>query len=242
LKPIRRTPSSDDYSVKCRGLFRNEAQPYRAVGIDDGPSTRNGVLDSHNNRASIIAVWFDRLKFDEVLIGVAQVDGLDSTDVILRLLKGKRTAVLFLSGASFAGFNIVDARRLHKTLHIPIIIISREKPDNASVKRALRKHFPDWKTRWELIRRLGRIHAFAPRPSEQPLHFESIGISPAQARRIILAYCVTSRVPEPVRVAGIMAKGLALTGRELPARRQQVGNAELQRLKVHYGEQTRRRN
>jgi endonuclease V-like protein UPF0215 family len=242
LKPIRRTPSSDDYSVKCRGLFRNERQPHRAVGIDDGPSTRNGILNSHDSRASIVAVWFDRLEFDEARIGVAQVDGLDSTNVILRLLRGKRTTVVFLSGASFAGFNIVDAQRLHKTLHIPIIIISREKPDNASVKRALSKHFTDWKTRWELIRRLGRIHSFAPRPWEQPLHFESIGVSTAHARRIIRVHCVTSRVPEPVRVAGIMAKGLALSGRELLARRQEVGNAKLQRLKVHHGKQAGRRH
>jgi endonuclease V-like protein UPF0215 family len=175
-------------------------------------------------------------------MGVVQVDGLDSTDVILRLVKGTGAAVIFLSGASFAGFNIVDAQRLHNTLHIPIIVISREEPDNASVKRALKKHFRDWKIRWELIGKLGRIHAFAPMPSEQPLHFESVGISAAQARRIIRAYCVTSRVPEPIRVAGIMAKGLALVGRELPISRQEVGDAELQRLKVHYGEQTRRRH
>jgi endonuclease V-like protein UPF0215 family len=212
------------------------------VGIDDGPSTRNGILNSHDNCASIIAVWFDRLEFDEVQIGVARVDRLDSTDVILQLLRGRQAAVVFLSGASFAGFNIVDAQRLHKTLRTPIIIVSREKPDNASVKRALKKHFPDWKNRSELIRRLGRIHSFAPRPSDQPLHFECIGISTAQARRVIRVYCVTSRVPEPVRVAGIMAKGLALSGHELPAGRQEVGNAKLQRLKVHYGKQPRGRH
>jgi endonuclease V-like protein UPF0215 family len=190
----------------------------------------------------MVAVWFERLEFNNARIGVVKVDGLDSTDVILRLLRETRTTVALLSGASFAGFNIVDAQRLHNTLHIPIIIISREKPNNASVKRALKKHFTDWKTRWELIRKLGRIHAFAPKPSEQPLHFEAVGITAAQARRIIRAYCVTSRVPEPIRVAGIMAKGLALAGRELPARRQEIGNAELQRLKVHHGQQAGRRH
>ena len=190
----------------------------------------------------MVAVWFNRLEIDDARIGVVQVDALDSTDIILRLLKGTRTSVVFLSGASFAGFNIVDAQRLHNTLHIPIIIISREKPDNASVKHALKKHFTDWRTRWELIGKLGRIHAFAPKPSEQPLHFESIGITAAQAKRIIRAYCVTSRVPEPIRVAGIMAKGLALAGRELPAGRQEVGNAELQRLKIHHRKQARRRH
>jgi endonuclease V-like protein UPF0215 family len=228
--------------VKYQGLFKNTWQRPRAVGIDDGPSTRNGIVKSQNNRASLIAVWFDRLRLDRIRIGIVRVDQLDSTDVILRLLKGTRTDVIFLSGASFAGFNIVDSKRLHDTVHIPIIIISREEPDNASVKRALKKHFTDWRTRWNLIRRLGKIHAFAPKPSEPPLHFECVGIPVAQARRIIQAYCVTSRVPEPIRVAGITAKGLALAGSELPTCRHEVGNAELQRLKIYHREQTGRRS
>jgi len=209
-------------------------QPLRAVGIDDGPSKRDGTVKSCAIHASLVAVWFDRLRFDSMRIGVLEVDGLDSTDVILRLLKGKRADLIFLSGMSFAGFNIVDSRRLHNMLHIPIIIISREKPDNASVKRALKKHFTDWNKRWELVRNLGRIHVFAPKPSEQPLHFEVVGIPVAYARKIIRAYCATSRVPEPIRVVGIVARGLALAGRELPTCRHEVGDAEPQRLKVHY--------
>lgn len=151
-------------------------------------------------------------------VGVLQVDALDATDVVLRLLSRTRTDVVFLSGVSFAGFNIVDCECLHNTLHIPVVVISRERPNNASVKRALKKHFPDWKTRWSYVRELGTIHRFAPKAAEQPLYFEALGISAADARRMIRAYCVTSRVPEPIRVAGIMAKGLAITGSELVAR------------------------
>lgn len=163
-------------------------------------------------------------------IGVAQVDGLDSTDTIVGLLSARSANIIFLSGASFAGFNVIDSRRLYNMLRIPIIIISREKPDNASVKRALRKHFTDWNKRWELVRDLGRIHSFAPRLPDQPLHFEAVGIPADLAKRMIQAYCTTSRVPEPIRVAGIVAKGLALGGRELAALRHEVSNAELQRL------------
>ena len=159
----------------------------------------------------MVAVWFSGLAVDNIRVGVLKVDALDSTDVILHLISGTRTDLVFLSGASFAGFNIVDSRRLHKTVGGPVIVVSREKPDNASVKRALKKHFPDWNIRWELIHGLGRIHKFAPSASEQPLHFEAVGISAPAAKKIIRAYSVTSRVPEPIRVAGIVAKGLALT-------------------------------
>lgn len=170
---------------------------------------------AHHPQASLVAVWFDGLRIGNIRMGALMVDALDVTDVILRLVSKTPTDIVFLSGASFAGFNIVDSRRLHAALHVPIIVVSREKPNNASVRRALKKHFADWKTRWALVRALGRIHAFAPKASEEPLYFEAIGVSVAKARRIIRAYCVTSRVPEPIRVAGIVAKGLALAGNEL---------------------------
>ena len=192
--------------------------------MDDGPSTRDEGAQSTPSRASLAAVWFDGLRVDKIRLDAVQVDALDVTDVILHLLSKTRTHVVFLSGVSFAGFNIVDSKRLHSVLDVPIIVISREKPDNASVKRALRKHFEDWKRRWRLVRGLGRIYAFAPKPSDQPLHFEAVGVSPAKARRIIRAYCVTSRVPEPIRVAGIVAKGLAIVGNELSGCRHEVRN------------------
>lgn len=165
------------------------------------------------------------------------VDGLDSTDVILRLVSKKPAEILFLSGASFAGFNIVNCRRLHKALHAPVIVVSREKPNNASVRSALRKHFPDWKTRWGLIRQLGRIHAFAPKASDQPLYFEAVGISAVNAKTVMRAYCATSRVPEPVRVAGIVAKGLALAGEDLRSHGHEIDDAQLEALEVHQRKQ-----
>lgn len=185
--------------------------------MDDGPSTREQKVPPHHRRASLIAVWFNGLTIDNVRLSALHVDALDVTDVILQLVSRTRTDVIFLSGASFAGFNIVDSRRLYTSLRIPIIIVSREKPDNASVKRALKKHFADWKKRWALVRGLGKIHAFAPKASDQPLYFEAVGVSAAKARMIIRAYCVTSRVPEPIRVAGIVAKGLAVSGNDLAA-------------------------
>jgi endonuclease V-like protein UPF0215 family len=150
-----------------------------------------------------------------VRIATVHVDGLDSTDTILRLMSRRRPDIIFLSGASFAGFNVVDCRGIYSILHIPIIAVSREKPNNASVRLALRKHFRDWKTRWRLVRDLGRIHPFASRVSEQPLYFEAVGISQKNAKTVICSFCTTSRVPEPIRVAGIVAKGLALVGKDL---------------------------
>jgi hypothetical protein len=216
-----------------RSLFRRSHQAPRAVGLDDGPSTKDQIVSSDHAQASLVAVWFKGLAIDRVRVSAVRVDGLDVTDAIVRLASQTRTDIVFLSGASFAGFNIADSRRLHSTLRAPIIIVSREKPNNASVRRALKKHFADWKTRWALMQQLGRIYWFAPKTSQQPLYFEAVGISAAKARMIMRAYSVTSRVPEPIRVAGIVAKGLALAGNELRGGRHEISDAESKRLKVH---------
>jgi len=147
------------------------------------------------------------------------VDGLDVTDTILNIVKRSRVEVIFLSGASFAGFNIIDSRKLHRTLGIPAIVVSRDKPDNAAVRCALRKHFADWKTRWRLVRELGRIHTYAPMLSEEPLYFETVGLPAGAAKKIIRGYCGTSRIPEPIRVAGLLGRGFAPSGDELHSSR-----------------------
>lgn len=198
-----------------RQLCENLDRTLRAVGLDDGPLTRDGTAHSRGSKASLLAVWFTGLRVDQVRLDVLEVDGLNVTDVILRLLSGTATDIIFLSGVSFAGFNIVDARRIFGILHVPIIIVSRDEPDNASVKRALKKHFADWKIRWKYIQALGRIYTFAPKTFEPPLYFEAVGISAARAKGTIRSYCATSRVPEPIRIAGILARGLRLSAREL---------------------------
>lgn len=193
-----------------RRLCRNGHQIVRAVGFDDGPPTQTVTVGSRGFKASLVGVWFTGLRVVQVCFDAVQVDGLDITDVIIRLLSGKRTDVIFLSGVSFAGFNIVDAKRIFRTVHVPVIIVSRDKPDNSSVKRALRKHFEDWRIRWNYVRAVGKIHSFAPKAAEPSLYFEAVGISGVKAKSLIHSYCATSRVPEPIRVAGILAKGLVL--------------------------------
>jgi len=113
-----------------------------------------------------------------------------------------------LSGISFAGFNLVDIKLLARRVGKPVIAVIRERPDNKAVRDALRKHFVDWRQRWRAVKNAGRIHSCRPLADEPRLYFEVRGCSPASARKIILSSSTISRLPEPVRVAGLLAKGL----------------------------------
>jgi len=128
---------------------------------------------------------------------------------LIRLLKGFSFDAIFLSGVSFAGFNLIEPFRVCMAYRKPVIIISGRRPNNRSVRRALRLHFEDWKARWATIRKLGPIYSVRSCAAEPPLFFEVVGTSVDRARRLIKESAKLSRLPEPVRVVGLVAKGLS---------------------------------
>jgi endonuclease V-like protein UPF0215 family len=186
--------------------FRNTNPNPRIVGVDDGafPATR-GV----KQHALLAVVVFHKLHVLTVRVGRIEVDGRDATRVLLSLLKPIRFDIVMLSGISFGGFNVVDVAQLARATRKPIIAISGEKPNNAAVRRALQKHFLDWEERWRMVRNAGPLYAFKPIPKESELYFEVKGASPAFAKRSIASAATISRLPEPIRVARILARSLS---------------------------------
>lgn len=178
----------------------------RIVGVDDGafhPSKKR------EQQALIVAVLFQDLQILGFRMGRIGVDGRDANKILTSLLRGMRFDVVMLSGVTFGGFNVVDIAKLCATIGRPVMAIIGDKPDNEAVKNALREHFRDWKERWRMVQAAGRIYSFKPLPDEPSLYFEVRGASPRLAKKWIAATSRISRLPEPIRVAGIMAKGLS---------------------------------
>jgi len=87
-------------------------------------------------------------------------------------------------------------------------VYSGVKPDNESMYRALRSNFGDWEARWGVVERLGDVHETVSLPGEPVVYFEAVGCTPQWAEEVLKSAAVISRIPEPVRVAGIIARGL----------------------------------
>ncbi|HZY46515.1 MAG TPA: DUF99 family protein [Candidatus Bathyarchaeia archaeon] len=178
----------------------------RSIGIDDGPfPPKIGVKIRY---APLLAVWLNGSHLEKLRTDWIQVDGLDATRKARSLLKGALSIPVFLSGVTFGGFNIIDPRSLQEMCRAPVIVVISVRPDNNAVKRALSRHFPDWKERWDRIRSLGPLHKLRTRPREPLIFFEHFGCSTREAESILKSWAFISRVPEPLRVAGIAARGL----------------------------------
>ena len=177
------------------------------IGIEDGPflSRRLG-----GSTAPLVVAELNGPHLVKARIGRITVDGLDATSVASSLLGSlqPRDSPILMAGATFAGFNIINPRVLQRRFRTPTIVVIGSRPSNRAVKRALSRHFPDWKRRWQVLSALGPLRQVRTFRNEGPIFYEAFGCEDYEARRILKEWAYVSRVPEPLRVAGLVARGL----------------------------------
>jgi uncharacterized protein len=177
------------------------------IGIEDGPFLPRRL---GGTRAPLVVVKLQGPHMTQAKAAWITVDGMDGTERALELLsyRSLMNCPILLGGVTFGGFNLIDPRRLQKRSRSPTIVVVGFRPDNRAVKRALVKHFPDWRKRWRVIRSLGPLRRVRTMRGENPIFYEAFGCSSSVARKILTSWALVSRVPEPLRVAGLVARGL----------------------------------
>jgi len=188
--------------------FRCVKPEIRVLGVDDGffiPHTK-GTVD-------VIGVvyrggyWLDGVMRTEVTI-----DGMDATEKIASMIKKSphydQLRVVVLNGITFAGFNVVDINELYKRVNLPVIAVARKKPDFAEIKKAL-ENLPERERRWEAIESAGKVIKVKTRNTEEAIYMQIAGVSQKDAEKILRTTSTRSNVPEALRVAHIIASGLA---------------------------------
>lgn len=185
-------------------MTQNAFQRKLVVGVEDG-SFQKGI----SKTAILAVVLFNGTKIEKIKAKRIAVDGLDATEKLVDAFRKLEFEAVFLSGISFAGFNIVDPMVIHEIYKRPVIVISRTKPNNVAVKRALKKYFEDWKKRWEVFKKIGHVYRILVVTGEPLVYVETVGISIKQAQNIIRSFAFCGRMPEPIRVARLIARGLS---------------------------------
>ena len=178
----------------------------RILGIDDSALLSEKIM--------IVGTVFRGADWmDGVLRSDITKDGLDSTDVICSMITrskhyGQIRAVM-LDGITYAGFNVVDIHKIYRQTGIPVIVVMRSKPDFEKIKSAL-KYFPDGEERWKIIERTGDIEEIAGENEKSSIYIQRAGISLESVNKIIRLTSIRSNIPEPLRVAHLIATGIIL--------------------------------
>ncbi len=187
--------------------FRVIKPEIRILGVDDGKFV------PHTQGAAVVVgvVFRGGCSIDGVMHTHVAIDGFDATDQLASMINGsphrRQLRLIMLNGITLAGFNIVGIKTLNSATKLPVVALTRDKPDLDAVRRAL-DHLPKSAERWNLILEAGEIHEITCKGKK--LYMEVAGISESDAREIVALTATRSNIPEPLRVAHLIASGISL--------------------------------
>jgi endonuclease V-like protein UPF0215 family len=137
------------------------------------------------------------------------IDGLDATEKIAFMINNsthkRQLRLIMLNGITFGGFNIADIKKLHELTMLPVLALTRDKPDLDAIHKALR-NLPQTEERWQMVLGAGQLHEVNCKGTK--LYLGLAGLTLADAQKIVDLTATTSCFPEPLRVAHLIASGL----------------------------------
>ncbi|MBW6470496.1 MAG: DUF99 family protein [Methanosarcinaceae archaeon] len=176
----------------------------RILGIDDSALISDSIT-------IIGAVFRGGEWLDGVLRSEITRDGMDATDTIINMVISTKhysqIRVIMLDGVTYGGFNPVDIVRIYEETDLPVIVIMRACPDLEKIEAAL-KYLTQPHKRLEIIQRAGRITRVVTKDALNPIYIQCAGIDREDARKIVQLASTRSNVPEPIRVAHLIATGV----------------------------------
>lgn len=195
------------------------------IGFDDGPFPRD-----HRGDVLLVGVVCSATRVDGIVSGKIRRDGVDSTRRVVELVRasqfGEHIQAILFQGIAVGGFNVIDIQGLSQALQIPVLVVVRRPPDMAAVKRALfsrkphdRAAVPGAARKWKLIEQAGTLEPLG--VSRRSLKREPTGLATAQrlwiqragltlddARRLVSRTTLHGNIPEPLRLAHLIAGGI----------------------------------
>jgi endonuclease V-like protein UPF0215 family len=190
--------------------FRAIKPEIRVLGVDDG------VFTPHSKGlVPVVGVVFrGGYWLDGVMHTNIKIDGFDATakiaSMILKSPHYKQLRVIMLNGITFAGFNVADIKKLNRKTKLPVIAVTREKPNFAEIYEAL-KNLPKSEERWKAIQGTGESVEVYARNKREKIYIQYSGICEEDAKKILRLTSTHSNIPEALRVAHLIASGLSAT-------------------------------
>lgn len=176
----------------------------RVLGIDDSPF-------KFGDRTSLVVGALVRAPsyLEAVMRTEVEVDGDDATDRLVEMVSGSRyreqIRLVLVDGIALAGFNVLDLESFHRRSGMPVATVTRDAPDLGEIESALRGHFDDWSRRLSLVTR----HPLrALDTGHKPIYASVLGMEWPEFSQLVRATTVRGAVPEPVRMAHLMAAAM----------------------------------
>lgn len=176
----------------------------RVLGIDDAPF-------SFGDQKTLVVGVVMRIPsyIEAVLRTEVAVDGEDACDKLVEMINNSRykeqLKLVMLDGVALGGFNVIDIDEFHEKTGLPVVTVTRDRPDLQGMEKALREHSPDWKTRLSIISK-GELVELA--TEHNPIFVKFVGIELDELKEIMERATVRGALPEALRVPHLIAAGV----------------------------------
>jgi endonuclease V-like protein UPF0215 family len=173
----------------------------QVVGFDDAP-----FAAAHRGNVLLVGAVYAGTRLEGVLSGQVRRDGANAGATLIRVVSQSRFAAqlqaVLVQGIAFAGFNVIDIWAVHRALALPVIAVSRGRPDMAAVRRALLEHVPGGRRKWRLVEQAGPVEAAG------RVFVQRAGIALDDAAALVGRLALNGALPEPLRTAHLIAGGI----------------------------------
>ncbi len=144
---------------------------------------------------------------DGFIFGETAVGGDDSTDAIISMydnLDRNDISFILISGLIISMYNIVDIRKLWKEIQIPIIGVTYD--ESSGLEEAIRHHFPDsYESKIIQYQNIGARTKISLH-TKHDIYLRVEGCYIMEAKKLLDTFTLQGAIPEPLRVAQILAK------------------------------------
>jgi len=186
--------------------FRVIKEEIRILAWDDGPFE----FKTKGNDILVGVIFRGGKILDGLLKTEVEIDGIDATEKIIEKIlktKHKDIRIIMLDGITFAGFNTVDIKEIYEKTNLPVIVVNRKKPDFKKFIETL-KRMSNSRKRLKCVENAGPIYWVSVK--NKRVCFQCYGIRKDDAAKIIKESSTMSLIPEPLRVAHLIATGFVL--------------------------------
>jgi endonuclease V-like protein UPF0215 family len=178
----------------------------RALGVAESfrPTAKRSTLAGIVMRTDLVV--------DGFAFGAATVGGEDGTSSVLRLyrrLKREDINLMMLSGCIISRYNIIDVDELSRRAGLPVLCLTYR--ESSGIEDAIRRHFDHPDERIESYKKLGRRFPVLLHTGSK-VFVRSSQMSDADARSVLDAFTLQGGVPEPVRLARLLARAAPTQG------------------------------
>jgi endonuclease V-like protein UPF0215 family len=179
----------------------------RALGISESfvkGESRRSVLAGVVMRAD--------MTIDGFVFSATTVGGMDATEKMIEMYKNLEREdinLLMLNGCIISWYNVVDLQKLRDEIKKPLLCVTYE--ESEGLEKYFVELFPkDWEFRVEVYHRNG-LRTPISLHTGHTVYARFLNMTLAETKGILNKFTLHGSIPEPLRVARLLARSIAKT-------------------------------